>query len=290
MSAEVAGRDQAERYRAKHGLGVQPLGDLVALIEQIEKCDVAVLGVDSPESHGLSMRNPMTGKVKIAVACTPHPMRQRSTLAHELAHIVFDDHLDPNTEGWGEGGFVESRADSFARHLLAPLDGFAAVLGSPGDRVVDENLTSALVQRYVVSPQIVVIQLAESGYMTQAQKHAWPTTSAPKLAARFGWMDQYQALSVESDTARSPQRLVARATDAYLRNALSLNAVARLRGVAPEAVRAEFGALGLVPQASDYTTSGSLGLARSGVDVVDLSGLDDLLNVDETADTEAEAR
>lgn len=290
MSAEAEGRTRAEEYRIEHGLGVQPLGDLVALMEQLERSDVAILRVDAPEAHGLGMSDPKTGRVKIAVACTPHPMRQRSTLAHELAHIVFADHLYPDTEGWGENKPEESRADSFARHLLAPLGGIAAILGPPADVVVDESLVSALVQRYLASPQIVVIQLAEAGYLTGAQKQAWLPTSSPKLAARFGWMDQYRALSAESATPRSPQRLVARATDAYLRNVLPLNAVARLRSDSVANVRAEFETLGLNPQEPDGATSGSQGLAPPGAHAMDLSELDELLNADSAAGEESEEK
>lgn len=89
-SAEQQAERAAEEFRQAHHLGVQPLGDLVALIEQTTGHDVAVLDA-SADSHGLTMRDPMRDRTFIGVARTPHPMRQRSTLAHELAHVVFGD-------------------------------------------------------------------------------------------------------------------------------------------------------------------------------------------------------
>lgn len=43
MSAEAEGSKLAARFRREHRLGEQPLGDLVAVIEQATGIDVAVL-------------------------------------------------------------------------------------------------------------------------------------------------------------------------------------------------------------------------------------------------------
>ena len=93
----------------------------------------------------------------IGVARTPHSMRQRSTLAHELAHVVFDDQIeDLAVRGW-----KETRADAFARHLLIPLGGLEAVLDD-GDHA-NEGVLSAVVQRYLVSPAMAAIALRDVG-------------------------------------------------------------------------------------------------------------------------------
>jgi len=67
VNAETEGRAAAERFRQEHRLGPQPLGDLVALIEQSAGIDVAVLDV-GPDEHGLTMRDPQRGAVFIGVA------------------------------------------------------------------------------------------------------------------------------------------------------------------------------------------------------------------------------
>lgn len=88
--AEVEGREMAQQFREKNNLGNQPIGDLVALIEQACAADVAIVEAPADE-HGMTMRAAERETVFIAVACTENPMRQRSTLAHELAHVVFGD-------------------------------------------------------------------------------------------------------------------------------------------------------------------------------------------------------
>jgi hypothetical protein len=56
---------------------VQPLGDLVAVIEQATGIDVAVLDA-GPDEHGLTMRDPVRGTVFIGVARTRNPMTLRT--------------------------------------------------------------------------------------------------------------------------------------------------------------------------------------------------------------------
>ena len=132
-------------------------------------------------------------------------MRQRSTLAHELGHVLFEDWADSDTGDWGDRSPAEIRADAFARHLLVPVDGLREFVGTPPP--VGLSTLSAVVQRFLVSPQIAAIALRQAGYIDEATKHEWMTLSAPQLAARFGWTDQYQVLQASSDRRRAPQRL-----------------------------------------------------------------------------------
>jgi Zn-dependent peptidase ImmA (M78 family) len=99
VTPEAAGRAAAEAFRAEHRLGHQALGDLVAVIEQSIGVDVSVVDADADE-HGMTMRDPQRGRVFIAVARTHNPMRQRSTLAHELAHVIFGDWEQPDSGDW----------------------------------------------------------------------------------------------------------------------------------------------------------------------------------------------
>src|SRR6266436_3004080 len=80
LTAETDGSAYAARFRKDHHLGVQPLGDLLEVIEQTTGIDVAVLNV-GPDEHGLTMRDPVRETVFIGVARTRNPVRQRSTLA-----------------------------------------------------------------------------------------------------------------------------------------------------------------------------------------------------------------
>lgn len=282
MNAEAEGRLAAERFRREHGLGTQPLGDLVAIIEQATRIDVAVLNV-GPDEHGLTMRDPLRGTVFVGVARTRNPMRQRSTLAHELGHVLFEDWTPNNDSHWSERKPTEIRADAFARHLLVPLGGLRELLQSREPREPREPRTtltqadlSSVVQRFLVSPAIAAIALSQAKYLDDATKSEWMSVSASQLAGRFGWSDQYHALQADSDRQRAPQRLLARAISGYAEGVLSAQTIATLRGIPLAIAEAELREAGVEPSAHPiaWTDSTDLPDAR-----VDLEELDNDLNL-----------
>lgn len=280
MSAEAQGRAKAERFRQEHHLGVQPLGDLVAIIEQATGIDVAVLEV-GPDEHGMMMRDSERDAVFIGVARTRHPMRQRSTLAHELGHVLFEDWNQSPEGGWSEHPWEETRATAFARHLLLPLQGLEEFL--QGREPTSLSTLSAVVQRFVVSPAIAAIALHQLGLIDAATKQQWMAqTSAPQLAAQFGWSDHYHALQQDSDRRRAPQRLVARATAAYAQGMLSAQAIATVRGTTVDEVETELHQAGIVPTTPPVQWASSTDLPEVNVD---LGALDaDLDSPDEDSD------
>ncbi|GAA2671008.1 MULTISPECIES: ImmA/IrrE family metallo-endopeptidase [Actinosynnema] len=270
MSAENEGREAAERFRREHHLGVQPLGDLVALIEQTVKVDVAVLKAE-PDEHGLMMRDPKHGSVFIGVASTENPMRQRSTLAHELGHVLFEDW--ESADAPVERQYAEDRAAAFARHLLVPLDGLVDFLGER--RQVGLLTLSNVVQRFLVSPAIAAIALRQAGRIDEETEREWKEgVYTPQLATRFGWMDQYQALQGKSAGQRAPQRLLARAINGYLEGVLSAKAIATLRKVPVATVEADLREAGIVP--ADHVVEWADAADLPEVDV-DLTELDEVL-------------
>jgi Zn-dependent peptidase ImmA (M78 family) len=279
VSSEAEGRYAAERFRSEHGLGHQPLGDLVAMIEQAAGVDVAVLDA-GPDEHGLTMRDPKRGRVFIGVARTTQPMRQRSTLAHELGHVLFEDWVDSNAGGWSDRSPIEVRADAFARHLLIPLRGLKEFLGR--SRQIGPSVLSAVVQRFLVSPALAVIALEQAGYIDRPTKHMWKAATAPQLAVRFGWSDQYRALQVDSDQRRAPQRLLARAIRGYVEGVLSAQTIANLRGITPGVAAAELREAGIVPGAGDVTWTDATDLPAAEVDLAALDA--DLRNTDDPED------
>lgn len=282
LNAEADGRAMAARFRQDHHLGAQPLGDLVALIDQTTGIDVAVLDV-GPDEHGLTMRDPARNAVVIGVARTRNPMRQRSTLAHELGHALFEDWIDSRTDNWSERRPEETRADAFARHLLIPTDGLRELLGT--QQAMTQSDLSAVVQRFLVSPQIAAIALHQANYIDDTTKQEWMALRAPQLAARFGWSDQYRALQADSDQRRAPQRLLARAIKAYAESVLPAQAIATLRGITLEAAEADLRDAGIVPVEQPVAWSDPSDLPD--VDV-DLTALDKDLNApDDDQDTQA---
>jgi Zn-dependent peptidase ImmA (M78 family) len=244
MNPEAEGSAAAAQFRRDHRLGGQPLGDLVAVIEQTTGIDVAVLDA-GPDEHGLTMRDPRNGAVFIGVARTLNPMRQRSTLAHELGHVQFEDWAATDSGNWSDRSPTESRADAFARHLLLPEPGLRDFLADQGS--VALSTLSAIVQRFLVSPAIAAIVLHQAGYLDAATKTVWMALSTPQLAVRFGWTDQYQALQADSSRRRAPQRLLARAIKGYTEGVVSAQTIATMRGVPRDVIEAELREAGVVP-------------------------------------------
>lgn len=273
MNTEAAGRSAAEQFRHEHHLGVQPLGDLVAIIEQTTGIDVAVLDA-GPDEHGLTMRDPDRDAVFIGVARTQNPMRQRSTLAHELAHVLFEDWAevrigtDGATGNWGDRTPEEIRADAFARHLLVPVEGLREFLGTP-DRMTPATL-STVVQRFLASPKIIVIAMHQARLIDAATKQEWMALSAPRLATRFGWTDQYRALQVDSDRRRAPQRLLARAISGYALGVLPAQAIATLRGIPLGDAEADLCEAGVEPIKPTAMWADASSIPEVDVDMSDL--------------------
>lgn len=273
VNPEAEGRAAAERFRREHHLGVQPLGDLVAIIEQTTGIDVAVLDA-GPDEHGLAMRDPERGTVFIGVARTQRPMRQRSTLAHELGHVLFGDWVAQDAAvKWSDQTPQEERCRAFARHLLIPLEGLRELLGDQKDKITLATL-SAVVQRFLVSPAIAAIALEQAGYIDNATKEKWSRLFTPQLAARFGWSDQYHALQADSNRRRAPQRLLARAIMGYAEGVLSAQAIATLRGIPLHEVEAELEEAGVVATDQSVEWSAARGLPEVDVDLTDLDSDD----------------
>lgn len=275
MDAETEGRTAAERFRGQHHLGVQPLGDLVEVIERATGIDVAVLDA-GPDEHGLTMRDPDRDIAFIGVARSRKPMRQRSTLAHELAHVLFRDWVPGDLSNWSDQTVEEVRCQAFARHLLAPLEGVQQFLGL--QESADLATLSTVVQHFLVSPAIAIVALEQAGYIDAATREQWDGIYTPQLAARFGWSDQYHALQEASDRCRAPQRLLARAITGYVNGVLSAQHIATLRGVPLDQVEAELREANIAPaELPDAWTAAS---DLPDIDL-DLSDLDDDSDVQE---------
>jgi Zn-dependent peptidase ImmA (M78 family) len=167
VTSEAEGRSTAERFREEHRLGQLALGDLATLIEQTTEIDVAVLDA-GPDEHGMTMRDSGRDAVIIGVARTTRPMRQRSTLAHELGHVLFEDWVGEPSGNWSDRSPTEIRADAFARHLLIPLHGLRELLGPA--RPASLSTLSAVVQRFLVSPALATIAMEQAGYIDPATK------------------------------------------------------------------------------------------------------------------------
>lgn len=246
MSNETEAQAAAAHFRSEHHLGNGPLGDLATLIEQTTGHQVAVVKVDDPNEHGLTMWDPKRNVTFIAVACTPNFMRQRSSLAHELAHALFRDWSTREADQLSNRSPSEIRADAFARHFLLPVDGLRELLGAPtGD--LDPIDFSQVIQDFRVSPSLASIALCSAGFISEETKKVWMKTTTSAWATRFGWIDHYRSLQIESQCPRVPQRLLAAAVRGYEAGVVTVATIATLRGIDADTARQELEDAGIVP-------------------------------------------
>lgn len=226
-SNEAAARCLAEDFRQQNGLDLAPVKDVFELVHATRGVDV--ISMDAHESeHGLSMLDPDSGRVVIVVATTSNPMRQRSSVAHELGHVLAGDLERDVTLVPGDRAPEEIRADAFARHLLLPLE-VVRTRFPRGTEITAAGLSN-LVQEFELSPKIVAIQLREAKLIDEQKCEFWGALSAPQLATANGWLSQYRALVDGSQRSRAPQALMSRAVAAYQQGLLGLPELAAWYG------------------------------------------------------------
>ena len=281
--AQPDARALAAAFREQQHLGTAPIADLVTMLEGVPYIHVAIEPEVEGDHHGMRASDPERGVTILGAAATPHAVRLRSTLAHELGHHLYND---PTPASWSDKTAEEDRATEFARHLLIPVDGLLELLGEPGTVEITEALLSKIVERFGVSPHMASIQLRDAGFIdaTTATQFAGITTRV--LATRNGWLALYRQWSADSRVVRPPRRIVASAISAYIEQAASIAIVANIQGTSPEAMRAELNAAGIVPALEDRQNRATEPEPNGDGDEVDWGALDDW----DDAETEDETR
>lgn len=222
MSAEREGRALAAKARRDWKLGLAPIADVAALLEETVGADVLIIRM--PAHHdGFTRRNPRTGDIIVAAAACDNPERQRFTLAHELGHILADD-LHDTLEAVHTPGRSETRAHAFARHFLAPLDGVKRLK----ERHSGQALASEVIRHFGVSPQVAAFQLEHLG-LGPAEKELVTSRSAAWYAIRYGWKPERDGEVAAAVLERPPRSIVAAATAAFEDGLVDDVMLARLR-------------------------------------------------------------
>lgn len=238
----------AHDLRSRLRLGDGPIKDLFELAYLA--ADVDVLSMDAPdEEHGLTVTDTKTGRTVVAVAITPHAMRQRSSIAHELGHILAGDLDREGVLPTGQRNCEEQRADAFARHLLLPSAWVETKFAS-GQKVTLHDL-SEIVQEFGLSPAMASIQLQKTGVIDCGVCDEWMRQSSGMLAARFGWLSQYHDMCTASHQPRAPQRLMARAAAGYKAGIISSVELSRWYGQPAEELEELLGPPELVAETDD---------------------------------------
>lgn len=234
-SPKAQGIYLAERFRENHQLASGP----VERIEQLTELVVAdLLVTELPEGvEALTVQDPTTRNLIIGISTSDVPFRQNFSLAHEIGHVCAGDLDIMSRRNLCHDIDGEKRADSFAAHVLCPLDSLEAQLEGRDPNSLEA--LSHLVQKYKVSPIVAVNQLRRAKLIAPERTSELRKWTAPKLASRFGWRDEYDLEVARSSMARPAPRLAADATQAFLEGRVSAEAVALARGVSTNRVHDE---------------------------------------------------
>ncbi|MFC5369400.1 ImmA/IrrE family metallo-endopeptidase [Arcanobacterium bovis] len=227
VSPSIEGRVLAENFRNIHSLGTGPLLNVFDAVKFIS-VDIIVLPLGD-NTDALTISDPQSGLMTIGINTTNNAYRQRFSIAHEIGHIVAGD-LSPSTEIFEcqSQSPEETRAHSFARHLLCPITALHSHFDST-TKVTIEDL-SHVVRTFKVTPHVAAIQLKDAGIINQIQSDEFYKISTRTLASRFGWREEFDIdCEISQKFFPSPQ-LVLDATNAYRHGLVSIGAVATARG------------------------------------------------------------
>lgn len=158
--ATKAGRTKAHRLRERLGLGLAgPVPDLLAVAERELGVPVVIPERLPDDLAGAYL--PRDGHPVILLNGGDSASRLRFTLAHELAHHLFGDDRQADTQAGlvTSGHWMEVRANAFAAELLMPLPAVARYEATVAS-------VTALAERFGTSLIASAIRIETAGLAT----------------------------------------------------------------------------------------------------------------------------
>lgn len=186
----------AEMVREEWNLGLNPLSDLTAILE--ERGVLVLTSSLSAQGKFDGLACTVDGLQVVVVGEDWPGDRQRFTLAHELGHLVLHGRLSESLD-------EEKACHRFAGAFLAPGATLRAALGERRHRVEPRELYD-LKQELGMSMQAVLYRSKDLGILDSAAfRHAMQTFS------RQGWRKKEPGEAVPSEQPRMLRQLVYRA-------------------------------------------------------------------------------
>lgn len=242
VSATNEGAGLAKTMREALGLEGAPTADLPELIERHFDADVLIW----PTGEAVSGLCAHGDGVALLFASSSFPRgHQRFTLAHELAHHLFDDPIEVvvDEDLNGQGTTPEVRANAFATELLMPEEVLTDIVG--GQRV-DATTLAVLMRTLGVSCSALLVRLRTLGLMTRDEEASWRARSVSSVLIDAG--DQAPGELVQADgTKRVPARLWRAAQRGYVDGRVGIGVLAGLRDVDADDLFLELSAEGITP-------------------------------------------
>ena len=253
------GAQKARECRTRLGVGLTaPVPDLLQAVEVVAGVAVSVLELP----HGVSGAYTMHENQGFAFLNRQEPVvRQRFTLAHELAHHMFADGATIDTEDAVFGSAaspVERRARTFAAEFLIPLRAVSAWMESRAADQATLRMVVELACAFRVSAEVALIRLGlahcvESGRAYQQLQEAVHRGDHLRLQRRLGAEEPADALTQikERGASRPPARMWEYALAGYEQGLLTVDRMAGALFTTPQAVQARIDELGIEQAPSD---------------------------------------
>jgi Zn-dependent peptidase ImmA (M78 family) len=209
--------------------------DIVALIDLLEgRFGINVAVEELPDGiDGLSFRD---GDLRVIVVDATHnASRQRFTLAHELAHVIFGDADGEVIEERvfvGGSGHQEPRANSFAAALLMPKSEILDVL----DHRPPTDAFDDLVWRFRVSPDSLAWRLHNLSLIDEVTCRRLARRTAKAVADAVGAVDEHLRRSQQASIRRPAGRLSRAYIAAFFAGEIAAGPVAEINGMSERAV------------------------------------------------------
>ena len=243
------GEELATRTRTELGLGIAPIRSMSGLLEQL---GVRLVWTDRlPEDvQGLSLHDIQVGP---SIVANLNGRQQqwwtlRTTLAHELCHILFDRQATAPlgiASRRNQRDDLEQRANAFSVYFLAPREGVRALLMSRGclPFVLYRSDVHAVMMHFGLGKEAATAHLKHLGWISELQRErllerSYPTEpeddtesphSQPDLAMYLRMGVPLERVSLVRLADRAHERGVI--TAGRFREALGLSPFADLRSV-----------------------------------------------------------
>jgi Zn-dependent peptidase ImmA (M78 family) len=233
-SGYVAQAEQtAERALMRIDAPIRTLGlsGLIRVIEEAYSLNLAVVEL-SDDVDGMST---VEDDLRIIIVDrTDRTGRQRFTIAHELAHVIFDDARGRVIEEQMFRGKSnkESRADVFAAAFLMPRREILDVLA--GRRAADAFYE--LVWEFRVSPVSMAWRLLNLQLISESERVALAAKSVSKVAAALDRMDEHLDRIADSRAERAAGRLTDAFIGAFLEGRIAAAPVSAVSGLPEDAI------------------------------------------------------
>ncbi len=228
--ARRQGQIGAEIVRRALDLGSDGLSNLPELFERHFGVHVA-LGPWGEQVDGLCVHS---DDFALLMASTDFSQGHTNfTLAHELAHHLFQDPREIITENSSDmfsDDVLEKRANAFAAYFLMPVDGLRALLSYQGEKPGSLSGRSAirLMETFGVSMKALTYHLSTIEWMDSESGRTLRDLGVGNLVAKYSSDAPNGAWATPSRNRRYPARLVSAATDAVRGERLGLGPLATL--------------------------------------------------------------